>query len=317
MLVSHFGKRYEVVLFISLFDFLHFHIKIETVCKGTVTSMIRIMRGNTPKVFLRKRKKFHGPLIKKGTASRNTAQFFHFRNCLEDEENVVKRIPVLRAYIRIWTQEKSQNSISLELQRKSILDFCSPVVPVFYEDIASAGSVNRPAYKKLLNELRPQDHLIVYCLDRLTRNSFDFADLWRGYIQRKQIRFVSVTECYDTTTPDGMFEIKHRVNFADYEREMIRTRTRETLAEKRKQGLIISRYIPYGYNKDGKFLVPDPGEQRILRRMKKWREAGQTFETIACRLQKPGIPTKRDRVWRGYTVSDILRREEKLVEADL
>ena len=115
------------------------------------------------------------------------------------------RIPrVTRAYIRISTQEKNENSISLELQKKSILDFCSPKVPIFYEDIASAGNVNRPAYKKLLNELRSQDRLIVYRLDRLTRNSFDFADLWRGYIQRKNIRFVSVTENYDTTTADGM-----------------------------------------------------------------------------------------------------------------
>jgi len=223
---------------------------------------------------------------------------------------------VLRAYIRISTQEKNQNSISLELQKKSILNFCSPGVPIFYKDIASAGSVNRPAYKKLLNELRSRDRLIVYRLDRLTRNSFDFADLWRGYIQRKKIRFLSLTERYDTTTADGMLQIKLRVDFADFEREIIRTRTREALAEKRKQGLVISRYIPYGYRKNGKFLVPDPAEQRILRRMKKWREAGQTFETIARRLQKAGIPTKRNRVWRGYTVSDILRREEKLVEAN-
>ncbi len=90
----------------------------------------------------------------------------------------MRRIPkVIRAYIRISIQEKSQNSISLELQKRSILDFCSPIVPTFYEDIASAGSVNRSGYRKLLNELRLRDRLIVYRLDRLTRNSFDFADL--------------------------------------------------------------------------------------------------------------------------------------------
>ncbi len=219
---------------------------------------------------------------------------------------------VTRAYIRISTQEKSQNSISLELQKKSILDFCSPKVPIFYEDIASAGSVNRPAYKRLLNELRPQDHLIVYRLDRLTRNSFDFADLWRGYIQRKEIRFVSVTERDNTTTADGMFQIKLRVTFADYETEIIRTRTREALAEKRKQGLAISRYIPYGYVKRDKYLKPIEEEQRIIRLMKKWREAGVTYEFIARALQGYKIPTKRKKVWRGYVVCDILERHEKL-----
>ena len=111
-------------------------------------------------------------------------------------------------------------------------------------------------YRKLLNELRSRDRLIVYRLDRLTRNSFDFADLWRGYIQRKQICFVSLTENYDTTTADGMLQIKLRVDIADFEREIIRTRTREALAEKRRQGLVISRYIPYGYAKRGKHLEP-------------------------------------------------------------
>ena len=87
--------------------------------------------------------------------------------------------------------------------------------------------------------------------------------------------------------------------------------------EKKKQGLVLSHYIPYGYKKNGKSLLPDPGEQGVLQRTKKWRESGQTFEAIDRRLQKAGIPTKRNRVWRGYTVSDILRREEKLVETNL
>jgi DNA invertase Pin-like site-specific DNA recombinase len=230
----------------------------------------------------------------------------------------VKRIPkVTRAYIRISTQEKSQNSISLELQKKSILDSCSPIVPVFYEDIASAGSVNRPAYKRLLNELRLRDILIVYRLDRLTRNSFDFADLWRGYIQRKKIRFVSVTESYDTRTADGMLQIKLRVDFADFEREIIRTRTREALAEKRKQNLVISRYIPYGYAKRGKYLEPIEEEQSFIRIMKQGRREGKTYEFIARALQRYKIPTKRKKVWRGYVVRDILERQKKLSHGQL
>ncbi len=313
MLVSLFSERYEVVPSILLFDLFFLYGKIKTICKGPVTLIMRILRGDTAKFFREKAEKFTGTPKRNETAFRNTAQFFHSRNYPEDEENAVRRIPkVTRAYIRISTQEKNKNGISLELQKKSILDFCSPRVPIFYEDIASAGSVNRPAYKKLLNELRPQDRLIVYRLDRLTRNSFDFADLWRGYIQRKKIRFVSVTERDNTTTADGMFQIKHRVNFADYEREIIRTRTREALAEKRKQGLVISRYIPYGYTRRGKHLVPIEKEQENIRLMKQGREEGLTYEFIARSLQRYKVPTKRKKVWRGYVVRDILRRQEKL-----
>ncbi len=223
------------------------------------------------------------------------------------------RLPrTTRAYIRISTLEKGQNSISLELQKKFILEFCSPKVPIFYEDIASAGNVYRPGYMKLLEDLRRGDRLIIYRLDRLTRNSFDFADLWRGYIKKKKIDFCCVAENFNTRTPDGLFQIKLKVDFADYEREMIKTRTREALAVKRKQGLIISRYIPYGYERNGKYLKPLPEEQRGIRLMKKWREAGKTYEDIARTLKKRGLSPKRGPVWRAYVVRDILQREAKI-----
>jgi len=102
------------------------------------------------------------------------------------------------------------------------------------------------------------------------------------------------------------------VDIADFEREIIRTRTREALAEKRKQGLVISRYIPYGYAKRGKYLEPIEEEQSIIRFMKQARKGGTTYEFIARALQRYKVPTKRKKVWRGYVVRGILQRQEKL-----
>ncbi len=121
-----------------------------------------------------------------------------------------------------------------------------------------------------------------------------------------------MTKSYDTTTADGMLQIKPREDFADFEREIIRTRTREALAEKRNRGLVISRYIPYGYAKRGRYLKPAEEEQRIIHLMKEWRKAGETYEAIARTLQKRKIPTRRKKVWRGYVVRDILQRQAKL-----
>lgn len=220
-----------------------------------------------------------------------------------------------RAYVRISTQEKGKESISLSLQEERIKEFCQEPVTI-YRDVASAGSVNRPGYLSLLKDLKRGDRLVIYRLDRLTRSSFDFADFWRGYILKKKIDFVSVTQNYDTLTPSGRFQLKIMVDVADLEREMIKLRTREALAEKRKQNLVISHYLPYGYQRDGKHLIPDPREQRVLRRMKKWREEKMSFEAIARRLEKTKVKSKRNLGWKGYTVIDIFKREA-LVEADL
>ena len=53
-------------------------------------------------------------------------------------------------------------------------------------------------------------------------------------------------------------------------------------------------------------------EQSIIRLMKKGRKEGHTYEFIARSLQRYKVPTKRKKVWRGYVVRDILRRQEKL-----
>ena len=94
-----------------------------------------------------------------------------------------------------------------------------------YEEKASGGRWDRPELHKLLDYLRAGDEVIVWKLDRLSRS---LADLLRiiEKIEAKGAGFRSLTEAIDTTTPAGRMMMQMVGSFAEFEREMIRQRTR-------------------------------------------------------------------------------------------
>jgi len=109
-----------------------------------------------------------------------------------------------------------------------------------YKEKASGGRWDRPELQKMLEHLRKDDVVVVWKLDRLSRSLLDLLrivakldDLGAG--------FRSVTEAIDTTTPAGRMMMQMIGAFAEFERSMIRERTREGLKAARKKGKHLGR----------------------------------------------------------------------------
>ena len=76
---------------------------------------------------------------------------------------------------------------------------------VVYEDEGfSGGNLNRPDFKKMMDAAKKRKFkaIIVYRLDRISRNISDFASLIEE-LARLDISFVSIKEQFDTSTPMG------------------------------------------------------------------------------------------------------------------
>jgi DNA invertase Pin-like site-specific DNA recombinase len=110
---------------------------------------------------------------------------------------------------------------------------------VFAEQ-ASGGRWERPALHRLLEQLRPADVVVVWKLDRLSRSLKDLLHLMEC-IEQAGAGFRSLTEAIDTTTPAGRMLMQMVGSFAEFERAMIRERTRAGLAAARTQGRIGGR----------------------------------------------------------------------------
>jgi DNA invertase Pin-like site-specific DNA recombinase len=104
-----------------------------------------------------------------------------------------------------------------------------------YQEQASGGRWDRPELGRLLEQLRGGDVVIVWKLDRLGRS---LKDLLRTLERIEQAGggFRSLTEAVDTTTPAGRMLMQMLGAFAEFEREMIRERTRAGLESARKRG---------------------------------------------------------------------------------
>ena len=104
-----------------------------------------------------------------------------------------------------------------------------------FEEIASGGRWDRPELHRLIDQLRPGDVLVVWKLDRLTRSLKDLLLLLER-VEAAGAGFRSLTEHVDTTVPAGRMLMQMLGAFAEFERSMIRERTRSGLSAARAQG---------------------------------------------------------------------------------
>ncbi len=88
--------------------------------------------------------------------------------------------------------------------------------------------------------MRAGDVLVVWKLDRLSRSLKDLLMIMER-IDQLGAGFRSLTEAIDTTTPAGRMMMQMVGSFAEFERAMIRERTKTGLESARKQGRIGGR----------------------------------------------------------------------------
>jgi DNA invertase Pin-like site-specific DNA recombinase len=89
--------------------------------------------------------------------------------------------------------------------------------------------------------LREGDCVVVWKLDRLSRSLRDLLQIM-DRIEETCAGFRSLTESIDTTVPAGRMLMQLLGSFAEFEREMIRERTRAGMAAARARGQRIGRF---------------------------------------------------------------------------
>jgi len=109
-----------------------------------------------------------------------------------------------------------------------------------FMETASGGRWDRPVLHEMLGQLRKNDIVVVWKLDRLSRSLKDLLVIMEK-IDLSGSGFKSLTEAIDTTTPAGRMMMQMVGSFAEFEREMIRERTKAGLDAARAVGRIGGR----------------------------------------------------------------------------
>ena len=139
---------------------------------------------------------------------------------------------MLLGYARVSTQDQDATAQIAALRAAG----CE----LIFQEKASGGRWDRPELHRLLGQLRKEDVLVVWKLDRLSRSLKDVLSLMEK-IAQAGAGFRSLTEVIDTTTPAGRMMMQIVGTFAEFERAMLRERTQSGLDVARKQGRVGGR----------------------------------------------------------------------------
>lgn len=105
-----------------------------------------------------------------------------------------------------------------------------------YEEKVTGTKMDRPELDKLLDQLRPEDTVIVTELTRISRTTKDLFKIVE-IIESKGANIKSLKESWiDTTTPQGKLMFTIFAGISQFERDLTSERTKESLAVARARG---------------------------------------------------------------------------------
>ena len=134
---------------------------------------------------------------------------------------------MLIGYARVSTQEQN-----LDLQRDALERAnCERI----YSDQVSGSTERRQELETALDMLREGDTLVVWRLDRLGRSLKHLIELI-GELEERGVGFKSLQESIDTASPSGRLVFHVFGALAEFERNLIRERTRAGLDAARARG---------------------------------------------------------------------------------
>lgn len=217
-------------------------------------------------------------------------------------------------YVRVSTEDQN---LGPEAQRVAMARWCADhgiaAVGVF-EDLGVSGGTSierRPGLLAALDAVRLHGAgvLLVAKRDRLARDPI-VAAMAEASAARLGAKIASVAgEGCDGDDPASVLLRRMVDAFSEYERSLIRARTRAALRVKKGRGERVGG-VPFGFcvGPDGRSLVPDPGEQATIDRIRVLRAHGATLNAIARTLGAERVPCRGAR-WHATTIMRVIARE--------
>ena len=197
-----------------------------------------------------------------------------------------------------------------------------------YEDEGfSGGNLNRPAFQAMMKAAREKRirAVIVYRLDRISRNISDFAALI-GTLSQLGVAFISIREQFDTGTPMGRAMMYIASVFSQLERETIAERIRDNMHELAKTGRWLGGVTPTGYAAESVTTLTVDGKARRACRLRLIPEEAELVRTVyglflqsrsltatEAELMQRGLRTRRGKYFSRFAIRAMLQNPVYLV----
>jgi len=206
-------------------------------------------------------------------------------------------------YIRLSVEDNKKRGCSVENQKLVLNDYLADkpdfvVYDTYIDNGATGTNFHRAGFQQMLSDIEAGriNCVIVKDLSRLGRNSIDTGYYIEQYFYNHNVRFIAVTDQFDTADPGNMhggimLPLKNMINEAyalDIGRK-IKAQARQAM----KDGDYIGGRAPYGYRKDPENchkLLIDEATAPVVKQIFEWANDHVALNRIVRNLNELGIP---------------------------
>ena len=217
----------------------------------------------------------------------------------------------LIGYVRVSSEISKIKGNSINNQINKVNDFCNlndyQLVDVLKDEGKSGMEYSkRDGYLELINRCKTENinGVVVYCLSRLGRRMKDIIDVMELF-NKNDIEFYSVKENINNKDIMGKLMMNILMSFNEFEVDNIRERIIDVKRNNKENGLVYGKLM-FGKDKNGKLLIDNISEMKVISYMKGLRSKGWSYFRISDRLNEKGIVSKSGGKWYGMSVSNVL-----------
>lgn len=221
-----------------------------------------------------------------------------------------------QAAIYARTSSTSQQfGYSLDEQVRQCVSRCRmlewDIVYVFRDEAKSGKNTDRPMFQQMLNQAEKGsfDVVVFWKLDRFSRSIMHAVQLEKKF-RDWNVALHSVTEQIDTTTAAGRFNFRNIANAAEFERELIKQRTKMGHTALAMEHKWPNSTPPLGYERCSDGTLSVLGHEAVVVRwiFQRYIEE-RSMPAIAQLLNNRGQENKASNDWTPKAISRILQNE--------
>lgn len=225
-------------------------------------------------------------------------------------------ISITAIYVRVSSEDQVKG-YSIEGQLKELRSYAAEngltIYREYIDDGYSGKSIEgRPAMLELLKDAK-QDRfsfVITWKLDRLARNLVDQLKMLELF-KKHNIGYMSLTQQFDFSTPQGYFTMQMLGTIAQLEREQIAQNVRLGMQRRSQQGAWNSGNNVLGYEwVTGTAIEPHvrivPQEAELVQVIFEQYRSGKGLKAITSHLNTAGYKTKRNKPFSVAAIRGIL-----------
>lgn len=232
-------------------------------------------------------------------------------------ERIRRKSQVVKGVLYARFSSDMQREESIEAQVRAIRQFADAnniiIVGEYFDRAKSGTGTDREQFQKMIRDSAKKnfDIVLVHKVDRFARNRNDSMGA-RIQLKRNGISVISVTQLYDSESPEGIMMEAMLEAMAEYYSKNLATEVEKGKRENALKGKHVGGCPPLGYDVDRESmkLVINQHEASAVKMIFQMVLDGKGYGHMINQLRAKGFKTKRGNDFGKNSLYEVIRNEK-------